>query len=135
VISRRRRALPAELVPAREAFQQVLDRLEPAKAALADVLPTTRMPGRPFSDALVAFERGLSEARTFMPGWRRSDVEPQWLACDRGLDAALSAARRVRETASTPAGFEQLLGTVQALLDPLDPFEEAARRFSALRRR
>ena len=135
MISRRRKSLPAELVPARDAFDAVLDHLEPAKAALADVLPGTRMPGRPLSDAIAAFEQGLSEARTRMPAWRRPDLEREWRACDGGLERAMTAARRVRETAWTPAGFEQLLGTVQALLDPLEPFEDAARRFSALRRR
>jgi hypothetical protein len=135
VIIRRRRVLPAHLVPAYDAFSRVLDHIEPAKAALADVLPSTRMPGRPLSDALLAFERGMSEARMGMQGWRRPEVEAEWQDCLRGVDEALSKARHLRQRAPAPPGFEALLATVQSLLDPLDPFHDAARRFSSLRRR
>ena len=34
-----------------------------------------------------------------------------------------------------PEGFEALLGTVQGLIEPLDPFVAAAERFRSLRRR
>jgi hypothetical protein len=135
LIIRRRRTLPAELVPARDAFARVLEQIEPAKKALADVLPRSRMPGRPLSDAVAAFERGLTGASAGMPSWRRAEVETEWGECLRGIDEALSRARQVRLEASEPAGFEELLSTVQSLLDPLDPFESAARRFVSLRRR
>lgn len=135
MIIRLRKVLPAELVPAYDAFVRVLDEIEPAKAALADVLPGTRMPGRPLSDALASFEEGLSNARFGMPGWRRAEVETEWRACLHGLDDALSRTHRMRLAASAPSGFEGLLAAVQSLLDPLDPFEAAARRFGSLRRR
>ena len=51
----RRKRLPEELVPVHAAFEAVLDELEPGKAGLADVLPGTRMPGRPLHDALAEY--------------------------------------------------------------------------------
>lgn len=135
MIGRRRKSLPAELGPAYDAFMLVLGELEPAKAALTEVLPGTRMPGRPISDALAAFERGLDAARVTMPEWRRPELETEWEACALGLGESQRMAGELRAGAGTPDGFEALLGTVQALLDPLAPFERAALRFRDLRRR
>ena len=66
----RRRGMPTELAAAYDAFLAVLEELEPAKAALTEVLPGTRSPGRPLPDALAAFEAGLTRADARMPGWR-----------------------------------------------------------------
>jgi hypothetical protein len=129
----RRRRLPPELEPARDAFDQVLAEVEPAKAALADCMPTTRLPGRPLPDALTDYEGHLERARELMPAWRRPEIETEWLACDAGVADALALARRLREEAPDLGGFEGLLGTVESLMDPLDPFEAASDRFRALR--
>jgi hypothetical protein len=68
---RRRRTTP-EVQAAFEAFRDVLVHLEPAKAALTDVMPTTRMPGRPLPDALAEFEVGLARSGNACPrGGRR----------------------------------------------------------------
>lgn len=129
----RRRRLPPELEPMRDAFDAVLTEVEPAKAALADCMPTTRLPGRPLPDALAEYEDHLERARASMPGWRHPKLETEWLACDTGLVDALALARRLREEAPQLGGFEGLLGAVESLMDPLDPFEAAAERFRALR--
>lgn len=129
----RRRRLPPYLEPVREAFDAALAEVESAKAALADCMPTTRMPGRPLADALAEYEDHLELARASMPSWRHPDLESEWLACDAGLADALALARTLREEAPHLGGFEGLLGTVESLMDPLDPFEAAAERFRALR--
>ncbi len=129
----RRRRLPPELEQVRDAFDAVLAEVEPAKAALADCMPTTRLPGRPLPDALAEYEGHLELARELMPPWRHPELETEWLACDAGLLDALAQARRLREEAPELGGFEGLLGTVESLMDPLDPFEAAAERFRALR--
>lgn len=129
----RRKELPADLVPAADAFAAVLAELEPAKAGLSDVLPGTRMPGRPLADALAEFETRLARAELIMPAWRRSELEAVWIACDEGLRAALDFARRARREAPDVMGFEGLLGLVEELLDPLDPFADAEARFEQLR--
>ena len=129
----RRRKLPPELLRPSAVFSEILADVEPAKAALTECMPTTRMPGRPLPDALLEYETRLERARARMPGWRCPPVESDWRACDRGLDAALILARRLREEAPDLGGFEGLLGTVEALIDPLTPFGSAERTFRELR--
>jgi hypothetical protein len=129
----RRKDLPAELVPAWEGFRRVLDQIEPAKDELAGALPTNRLPGRPLADALASFESALERAQALMPSWRRPEVDDVWRTCAAGIDLAHERAEALRREAPDLGGFEGLLGTIQSLLDPLDPFEDAATRFRALR--
>jgi len=130
----RKKQLPPELADAQTGFQAVLDELEPAKEAITDVLPGTRMPGRPLHDALAAFQDGLERAATLMPAWRRPETQEVWSECETGLASALALAHRAREEAPDVIGFEGLLGLVEELLDPLEPFAAAEQRFRALRR-
>ena len=128
----RRKRLPESLEPAHDAFEDVLGEVEPAKSALSSVMPSTRMPGRPLTDAMVEFEERLARARELMPGWRATEVEREWLACDTGVTEALERARKLREEAPNLGGFEGLIWAVGELLAPLDPFEAAERRFREL---
>ena len=128
----RRKQLPDHLRPSFAAFRRVLDVLEPAKAALTDVMPTTRMPGRPLPDALAEFEDGLARTAALMPEWRAPDIDAEWSACDRGLTDALERARRLREEAPELGGFEGLIWVVEELMGPLEPFAVAAQRFRGL---
>jgi hypothetical protein len=128
----RRRRMPPELATAYDAFLAVLEELEPAKAALTEVLPGTRSPGRPLPDALAVFEAGLTRADARMPGWRIDALAPQWDACSVGIRTCLAGAASAE--GADPAGFESLLWLVEALLDPLDPFVDAERAFLDLRR-
>ncbi|HVF07679.1 MAG TPA: hypothetical protein VNC60_03795 [Actinomycetota bacterium] len=129
----RRKRLPEELAPAHAAFEAVLAEIEPAKQALTEVMPTTRLPGRPLPDALGEFEDRLGRARALMPSWRRRETEPSWIACSAGIDEALVRAERLRKDAPDLGGFEGLIWAVEQLLDPLGPFLAAADRFRALR--
>ena len=131
----RRKRLPVKLEPAFAAFHDVLDELEPAKAGLADVVPGGRLPGRPLRDALTELVARIDRAAGVMPRWRRPELEPVWSACAAGLAAARADARAMIEDASEPAGFGELLGIVEGLLDRLEPFAEAEARFSQLRER
>jgi hypothetical protein len=131
VILRRKRSTP-EVQASFDAFHAVLKHLEPAKSALTDVMPTTRMPGRPLPDALAEFEEGLLRAEAVMPRWRAAALEPEWLACERGLEEACGRARRFREDAPELGGFEGLIWAVEELMSPLDVFATAADRFREL---
>jgi hypothetical protein len=131
VILRRKRTT-SQIQASFDAFRDVLTHLEPAKAALTDVMPTTRMPGRPLPDALAEFEEGLRRAEERMPAWRAPEVEPEWTACEQGVDDARARARRMREDAPELGGFEGLIWAVEQLMAPLDAFATAAERFRAL---
>ncbi|HEX7247740.1 MAG TPA: hypothetical protein VF351_06535 [Actinomycetota bacterium] len=129
----RRKRLPERLASAHAAFEAVLAEIEPAKQALTEVMPTTRLPGRPLPDALGEFEDRLRHARDLMPGWRRDETVTAWSACSDGIDEALARAGRLREGAPDLGGFEGLIWAVEHLLDPLEPFRAAAERFRSLR--
>ena len=131
----RRKDLPAELRAPYEAFHAVLDEIEPAKAGLADVLPSTRLPGRPLNDAVGEYRTRLMRATSMMAAWRRPELEDVWRACTDGLAHGSERATRLLERETDPPGFEALLGTVEQLMDPLDPFAAAEERFRSLRRR
>jgi hypothetical protein len=131
VILRRKRITP-EVQASFDAFRDLLVHLEPAKAALTDVMPTTRMPGRPLPDALAEFEEGLARAGERMSAWRTPELESEWTACEQGLAHALSRARRFREDAPELGGFEGLIWAVEELMAPLDAFATAAERFREL---
>ena|SRR5215471_11683033 len=129
----RRKRLPEELEPAFASFHLVLDELEPAKAGLTDVVPGSRLPGRPLRDALAGFIAHARRAGDLMEGWRRPELEPVWSACDEGLAAARADAQAMIDDPSEPVGFGALLGIVEGLLDRLEPFADAEARFSELR--
>jgi hypothetical protein len=129
----RRKRLPAALHEPYEAFERVLAEVEPAKHALTEVMPTTRLPGRPLPDALSEFDDRLARARAAMPSWRRPETEDVWVACDDGLGESLARSARMREDAPDLGGFEGLIWAVETLLGPLDPFQAAAERFRTLR--
>jgi hypothetical protein len=116
-----------------DAFSVVLEEVEPAKAALTEVMPTTRLPGRSLPDALSEFEQRLARAKLGMVSWRVEAVDDVWVACEAGIDESVARAERLRAAAPDLGGFEGLLWVVAELLAPLQPFEEADRRFRALR--
>lgn len=130
----RRKRLPPELESSFEAFNAVLAEVEPAKAVLTEVMPTTRLPGRPLPDALLEFEERIGRALRAMPDWRRPETEEVWQRCTDGLAEALVRAHWLREEAPELGGFEGLIWTVEHLMAPLDPFEAGAERYRAMRR-
>jgi hypothetical protein len=132
-VSPRRRRLPEHLEGPARAFDDLLPPLGRAEAALTGSVPGTRLPGRPLAEALSEFEDGLREVRDGMAAWRSPDVEPEWVACSRGLGEALVRADRVRTEGAQPEGFEGLIRLIGDLLAPLDAFEGASARFRELR--
>ncbi len=129
----RRERLPPELEGVFSNFTCVVPIIERATHALTEVMPTTRLPGRPVPDALNEFEQLLGEARVLMPGWRHAGIENEWILADAGLNEALERTRRLREEAPDLGGFEGLIWAVGELIAPLEPFGSAAARFKQLR--
>ena len=131
VILRRKRAAP-EIQGSFAAFRDVLAHLEPAKAALTDVMPTTRMPGRPLPDALAEFEEGLARCRRAHARVADAGGGDGVAGVRQGLRSRRARARRFREDAPELGGFEGLIWAVEELMAPLDGFATAAERFREL---
>ena len=130
----RRKRLPPELDAALVSLRAVVERVEDAKQAMTGTVPSTRSAGTPLPDALLELEEHLGRAKELMPGWRHTDVEAEWLACDEGIDESLRRATKLREEAPDLGGFEGLIWAVDQVLAPLEAFEAAAERFRTLRR-
>jgi hypothetical protein len=84
---------------------------------------------------LAEFVARLTRARDLMPAWRRPELEDEWSACTDGLAVALDRATQLLDDAYEATGFGSLVGLVEGLLDPLEPFAQAEDRFASLRRR
>ena len=72
-----RRRLPPDLEDPHAAFAATLLALGRGKDALLASVPTTRLPGRPLAETLVAFEGSLAEAAETMDDWHVPAVEPE----------------------------------------------------------
>jgi hypothetical protein len=129
---RRRKRLPDDLAGAGAAFGATLRLVEAAKEAIALGMPTSRAPGRPLGEALFAFEENLREAEPLMDGWWHPAVAGEWDRCHDAIGEALRRAEELRLEAPE-LSFDQMAFTIQDLIAPLDPFEDAALRFHALR--
>lgn len=129
----RRRRLPEHLQEPLRAFEALVPELQRAKAALIESVPGTRLPGRPLAETLAEFEERLRAVADGMSCWRAPGLEEVWRASSRGLGEALELAERVRTGAQEPGGFEGLIGLVEELLAPLEPFSDVANRFRELR--
>jgi hypothetical protein len=128
VFRRRRRDPPSD---ESEAFLRVLSAVESAKEAIVSAVPSPRGRARPLADALIEFETGLRDAETRMRSWRSDGVEELRSTCSSGLSEALRRAEELRLEAPELT-YESLLARIGELIDPLEPFQEAALR---LRRR
>jgi hypothetical protein len=129
----RRRRLPSHLERPAAAFERVLAVVEPAKAELTEVVPTTRRPGRPLREAAATFAASLDRAAALMPAWRHPELGSVWEACRAGIEESGRRCEALLRADREPDGFEGLIWTVGHLLDPLEPFVEAARRLDDLR--
>ena len=105
--------------------------MERAKRRLAAAAPGGRSTGLALAEALAGFEEGLGEARSAMAGWRLPEVEEEWSGCSAAVHEALRRAERLR-LGNVPEGYEQLYGVLGDLMDPLEAFAAALRRFRAL---
>ena len=102
----------------------MLAAVEEAKGAVVSAVPNPRGQARPLAEALFEFEGGLREAQSRMAWW--PDADPHRAVCEAGLDEALRRAERLRLEAPELT-YESLLATIAELLDPLEPYEVAAR--------
>ncbi len=118
--------VPDDLREAGRAFASTLTRIEDAKAALVSSVRAGRAPGAPLAEALAGFESGLADADALMRSWRVADVEEVWERCAAGLAEARTGAEAFRTAGEPPAIYEELIAALEDLMDPLEPFEDAA---------
>lgn len=128
-----RTPIASDVAETLRAFRVTLRHVEEAKAALVLSVRSGRIQGVPLATGLSAFEEGLHRALGSMPAWRRSDTEKHWRRCERALSDALQRARRLRLERS-PEIYEELIGEVGDLLDPLEAFADASTAFRSLGR-
>lgn len=122
----RRRGPNLELEAIRAAFDLVAVEVDAAQRALLAAIPTSRDPGVPLGQALVAFTQRLDAARRAMPGWRSDVVADQWGHCDLALVEARRLAEQLR-LEDSPLGFEALNARVGDILDPLEVVADTER--------
>ncbi len=128
----RRKRLPDDLAESGEGFAFTLRLVESAKESIATALPTSRTPGRALGEALFAFEEDLRDAGGTIDGWWHPAVASEWEPCRDGILESLRRAERLRLDAPE-LSFDQMAFTIQDLIAPLEPFEDAAVVFRALR--
>ena len=129
-----RNAAPSEFADAVRAFDVTLRHVEDAKQSLVLAVRSGRVEGIPLANGLAMFEDAVRRAVASMPAWRRPEIEEQWQQCVRALADALERAERLRLEGS-PAIYEELIGEVGDLLDPLEAFAGASASVRALGRR
>lgn len=119
----RRRAAAA---PTLGAFLHMASALDQAQRALLSAVPTPRDDGTPLAEAIVAFERGLSETEARMPGWLTDDTAPLHAACAAALVEARAEVERLRLEPGRLT-FDALNGRIGDVLHPLEAFADAER--------
>jgi hypothetical protein len=128
---RRGRAEDPTLRAAFGAFFETAGQVEEAKETLLLGVPSGRAPRLALADALAGFEAGLADALSEMDTWRLAALEPEWQRCLEALRESAGRAERLRLEGG-PEAYEELAPILDELLDPLDAFGVAARRFRDL---
>jgi hypothetical protein len=132
----RRKAMPPSLLPAWEAFQAQVDRVQTARRVVLSCLPVGRVDPAPVPVGLDVLHDELTALQPVLAQWRVDEVEKEWLACRESIDEALAAIPHARHVAETSAELEELLGAVSDVVEPLgDAFGAAERHWLSLRRR
>lgn len=127
MVFRRRSTPDPEREAARARFGEVAVALDRAQRLLLTAIPTSRNPGIPLLEALDAFERGLDDAESVMPGWRSPGVEELWQRCASALRDSRTEVARLRAAPPGPTQFELLNSRVGDVLAPLEDFNDAER--------
>jgi hypothetical protein len=128
-VFQRKPALPDELLPAWGAFLDCAEVIEGGRRLLLGTLPTGRVEPAPIGVGLDALDGAIDDARGWMPGWELPEVAGEWGDCHEALDEAQAAIPQVREVAATTGELEELLGSVEDVIAPLDAFADAERAF------
>ena len=131
----RRKEIPTDLRPAFDAFGAQAERVEAARAALLSCLPVGRVEPVPVPVGLDVIVEELHVVRDEMRAWRNDAVEKDWQACRDSIEESLAAVDDARRVAAESAELEELLEAVGEVVEPLDAWHTAERRWLSLRTR
>ena len=124
---RRKPDLPEDRVPAWRSFLDCAEVIEGGRRVLLGTLPTGRVEPAPIAAGVDAQRRAIADAREWMDAWRVEEIEHEWQDCARALDEAEQALDEVLEVAASTNELEELLESLQGVIDPLDSFADAER--------
>jgi hypothetical protein len=131
----RRKSMPPRLVPAWEAFQAQATRVESARQALLGCLPVGRVDPAPVPVGLDLLRDELRAVRAELDTWKVPEVAEAWDTCRDAVAQALAAVPAAHAVATASGELEELLGAVGDVIEPLDAWGAAERRWLALRER
>lgn len=131
-VFRRKPDLPAEHHDAWWSFLDCAEVIEGGRRVLLGTLPTGRVEPAPIGVGTDAVRRSIADARTWMPRWRIDELADEWQACMAALDEADAGLDEVDQIAGSTSELEELLESVQDVIEPLDRFADAERAFRRL---
>ena len=131
----RRRRLPEQYHRPFAAFSAQAERVEAARSALLSCLPVGRVDPAPVPVGLDLVDDELRAVDAELEIWWVQAVDAEWQACRRALHTALEAVPHARVVARETGELEELLDAVGEVVEPLDDWQAAERRWAALRTR
>ena len=121
--------MPAELLPAWEAFSAQAERVEQARQALLRCLPVGRVEPAPIGLGLDLLRDELLAVQAELPAWRDDVAEADWRACGEAIDEALAHIEPARQVSLSTGELEVLLGAITDVVEPLDAWATAERHW------
>lgn len=126
--------MPERLLPAWEAFHTQAERVEAARRGLLSCLPVGRVDPAPVPVGLELLRDELTDVAAQLHRWRTEEVADTWRGCREAVAESLRAVDHAHRTATTTTELEEVLGAVGAVVEPLDAWADAERRWLRLRR-
>ena len=127
--------MPAELVPAWEAFQEQAERVENARKTLLDAMPVGRSFPVPVSVGLDTLGHELDAVEAELDRWRCPQVEQQWSDCAESINVVREQMPRARALSGERIDHPELVIAVRNCVTPLDVWVDAERHWLKLRKR
>lgn len=126
--------MPERLLPAWEAFHAQAERVEAARRALLSCLPVGRVDPAPVPVGLELLRDELTDVAGQLHRWRTEELHDTWRGCHQAIVESLRAVDHANRIATTTTELEALLDAVGDVIEPLDAWADAERRWLRLRR-
>lgn len=127
-----RRRIPDHLAVHWSAFTAQAERIESARQALLGCLPIGRVDPAPVPVGLDLLRDELLAVRRELGSWRTDEVESIWRACADAVGESLGHIAAAHRVAVTTTELDELLEAVSNVIEPLDCWQDAERRWRSL---